>query len=161
MPCALKTSCWHLPSIPVSGTQSLRHVPIHPVNIAEQPTMKGVIAPLAEHPQEPQRDVLKVLRPIDAMNSPFTQRKLFIHKFETGIVLHMKVDATKHETRFAFTWNPPLQSIRELEEISDEMVEWRDYWLGGELGPSHSIPDLMLYHACQNEVEQLIERLPP
>lgn len=123
--------------------------------------MKEVIVPLAEHPQEPQRDVLKVLRPINPMNSSFTQRKLFIHKFETGIVLHMKVDATKHKTRFAFAWNPPLQSIREFEEIADEMVEWRDCLLSGDTGPSHGFPDLMLYHACQNEVEQLIERLPP
>lgn len=75
--------------------------------------------------------------------------------------MELHVAKTKQHIRFSFRWFPALKSLEELGEIQREFMEFRDFWLGGELGPKHQIQDFMLYQSCQNELVNLFGQLTP
>lgn len=89
------------------------------------------------------------------MNLPFTRRQSFIHVFQEGRRLVLKVDKTKKEIRFSFTWFPELKSYDELEEVVEEFENWRDYWLGmDDPLAKHNFHDFVFFEACELEMEK-------
>lgn len=95
-------------------------------------------------------------------NLPFTKRSTFIHAFQTGMVMSLQVDKTAKEIRFQFHWSPPLRNLRELEEIGEEFLLFRDHWLGkGDDMVRHDIQDFLFYQSCESELVTLIETLLP
>lgn len=89
------------------------------------------------------------------MNLPFRSRQSFIHVFQEGRRLVLKVDKTKKEIRFSFQWHPQFQRLNEVEEIVEEYEQWMDFWLGVSEGSHHDFQDFMFLESCNWEMERL------